>query len=94
MKGPWKEVAVGVLILAAASLLAYMAIRVGSIRVRGAVTYVSYFDDVAGLVENAPVSAAGIKIGSVDSLEFVEGRAKVTLRRSPDIPVRDNVSAI
>ena len=93
MKGPWKEVAVGVLILAAASLLAYMAIRVGTLRVRGAVTYVAYFDDVAGLVENAPISAAGIKIGSVDTLEFVDGRAKVTLRISPDIPVRDDATA-
>lgn len=93
MKGLWKEIAVGVLILAAAGLLGYMSIRVGSLRTPGARSFVAYFDDAAGLVQNAPVTAAGIKVGSVSGLAFENGRARVTLSLQPEIQVRDDASA-
>lgn len=98
MRGAWREIMVGVLILAAAGLLAYMSIRVGSLRTPGGRTYVAYFDDAVGLVENAPVTAAGIKVGAVDAMEFDrgpdgEGRAKITIRVQSDFDLYDDARA-
>lgn len=93
MRGIWREITVGVLILTAAGLLAFMSVRVGTLRVPGARTFTLYFNDAAGLVENAPVTAAGIKVGSVDKMEYDDHRAKITIRVSPAVDLRTDAHA-
>lgn len=43
------------------------------------------FDDVLGLEKKSPVQIAGIDVGAIDSVELVEGKAKVTLLIHPEI---------
>lgn len=54
---------------------------------------VAFFDDAAGLEKKARVKQAGVDIGTVQGLELVNGKARVTLRIWPDVRVRRDAQA-
>lgn len=83
------ELGVGVLVLVAAGLLAWMALQVGALRGFGKFVHVSArLDDAAGLTEGAEVKVAGVVIGRVEGLRVEDGRARVDLaiRQDAGIP--------
>ena len=75
------EIGVGVLVLGAVGLLAYMALQIGAIRGLGEdpVEVVAVMDDVVGLSEGAVVAVAGVPVGKVTSLTVDFDRARVGL---------------
>ncbi len=74
------ELGVGVLVLVAAGLLAWMALQVGAMQGLGRFVHATArLDDAAGLTEGAEVKVAGVAIGRVDSLRVEDGKAVLAL---------------
>jgi phospholipid/cholesterol/gamma-HCH transport system substrate-binding protein len=76
------ELKVGILILAGIAVIIYGSIVVTGWKPGQSDTYrvFVHMDTVAGLLVGSPVQTAGIKIGEVQTIELVEGRAQITLR--------------
>lgn len=78
------EVGVGLLLVAAAGVLAFLAVKVGALDSMGeAVRVEARFEDAAGLQPGSVVSIAGVSVGTVDALALDRGAAKATLRIDP-----------
>lgn len=76
------EIGVGVLVIVAGTILAWMAIRVGALRQPGdSVEIDVHMPDAAGLGPGALVSIAGVPVGRVESvgLDGVTARARVSM---------------
>ena len=87
-----RDAVVGLMIVGAVLLLGYMAVRVGAVGgYRNGREVTMLFDDATGLVELAPIAAAGVKIGAVTRIEFAEHGALVTGRVM--VPVFSDASA-
>ncbi len=87
MAGFSTEAKVGVFVMVALALLAFMTLRLGKIQFGEPKGYEVWglFDSATGLKKNAPVEMAGIQIGTVDKIELDKGRARITLRIHPDV---------
>ncbi|HJN78295.1 MAG TPA: MlaD family protein [Myxococcota bacterium] len=86
------EIGVGLLVIGAALLLGFMAIKVGAIGSLGErITVVAVFDDAAGLKQGAAVTVAGVEVGRVESLEVDFDTARVTLTVDPAAEIREDV---
>lgn len=87
MAGFSTEAKVGVFVMVALALLAYMTLRLGKFQFGEPKGYEVWgvFDTATGLKKNAPVEMAGIQIGTVDRIELDQGRARITLRIHPDV---------
>ena len=68
------EVAVGMFVLAALAVLAYMGFQIGAFRFdRGRYyQYTMVFKDVSGLSRKAPVKIAGVKVGWVEDVSLAD----------------------
>jgi len=82
------ETKVGMFVLAALGVLAYMGFHIGAFRFdRGLYNkYVMYFKDISGLSRKAEVKIAGVKVGWVENIELAPGdeaqaRANVMVHR-------------
>ena len=74
------QLGVGVLVLAAGGILAWMALEVGALRGPGDTVDVRVrMPDAAGLGEGAVVSIAGVQVGRVTGLGLVGGQAEATV---------------
>lgn len=74
------EIAVGLLVLGAAALLGWMALKVGSFRGFGEQIEVqARMADAAGLTVGAVVKIAGVDVGRVDRLWLDQGQARLAL---------------
>ena len=88
------ELLVGGLVLLAGLLFTWMAIQVGALKALGnSITVTARFDDAAGLVPDAAVKVAGVKIGAVRSLAVDFDEAVVTLVLDADAGIRSDVKA-
>lgn len=79
------EVVVGIFVLAALAVFAYMGFQIGAFRLnrRQYVSYLMTFKDVTGLSRKAMVKIAGVEVGRVEDLEFQgDGSAQVMVRVS------------
>lgn len=86
------EVGVGVLVLTALGLLAYMALQVGAIRGTGPTVEVdAIFPDAAGLSDGAVVAIAGVQVGRVSGLGIEFDRARAHLSIDASAQVRSDV---
>lgn len=89
-----RDASVGAMILAAVVLLGYMAARLGSVGgYRNGREIEMVFDDATGLVETAPVAAAGVKIGTVTAIDFADGGARVRARVRGDLALHADAAA-
>jgi len=82
------ELGVGVLVLGAFALLAFLALQVGAIRgFRDAVRVSASLPDAAGLAVGGVVSIAGVQVGRVEALtvEFDHARVDLELDRSAQV---------
>lgn len=74
------ELGVGVLVLGAALLLAWMALQVGALRGLGkSVQATVHMDDAAGLAEGGVIKVAGVDVGRISAMGIEEGQAVLTL---------------
>lgn len=78
-----RDALVGAMVLAAVLLVGFMVTRLGTLSHGEGVRVVMYFDDATGLIETAPVTVAGVKVGSVRAIEYSPRGAKTvaTIRR-------------
>ena len=88
------EVGVGLIVLLAAGMTGWLALRVGSFGMGDYNLYTADFSDAAGIKSGASVSVAGVDIGKVDELELESGRARLTLRVSPEIALHQDARAL
>jgi len=84
------ELGVGILVVAAGGLLAFLALQAGAIRRLGddSIAVTAVLPDVAGLSEGAAVSIAGVPIGRVDHLVVDFDSAKLEISLDADAGVR------
>ena len=84
----------GGLLLLAGLVFTWMSIQVGALKALGnTVTVKATFPDAAGLVPDAAVKVAGVKVGAVSSLVVDFDKAVVTMVLDADAEVRSDVRA-
>jgi phospholipid/cholesterol/gamma-HCH transport system substrate-binding protein len=81
------EAKVGIFVLVALLVLAYMSFRVGesTFGFKKGYTITATFDNVSGLEKDASIQVAGVDVGRVESITLRDGKAVVTLRIRPDV---------
>ncbi len=88
------EIRVGLLLLAALLVFAWLATQVGGMRGFGKTFTVEVvFDDAAGLVNDSAVKVAGVEVGSVQRLEVDFDHAVATLVLEQEAGLRRDVRA-
>ena len=89
------EAKVGLFVLAALIILAYMSFRVGQqgIGLKRGYVVEAVFDNVVGLNKDASVKIAGVEVGRVDSIKLKDGKAVVQLRISEEVKLEKDVRA-
>ncbi len=86
------EVGVGLLLVGAVGILAFMALQIGALRGFGDTLSVEVaFSDAAGLTEGAVVSVAGVQVGRVEALRVQDGGALATLSVDTGAGLRNDV---
>ena len=89
-----KEFLLGLFILSAAGLLAYMSITIGKVQFGDSLEVSARFDSAIGVVKDAPVMMAGIEIGHVQNLSVDKGRARLSLTLHPDVVIHQDARAV
>jgi phospholipid/cholesterol/gamma-HCH transport system substrate-binding protein len=89
-RNPRHELGVGLLVLAAAVLLGWMALKVGALRGLGSqVRLQTRVSDAGGLTEGAVVKIAGVDVGRVSGMRLEDRQAVLELevRQDAAVPV-------
>jgi phospholipid/cholesterol/gamma-HCH transport system substrate-binding protein len=83
------EFKVGILVVIVSGLIAVMSVKVaeGPGVFSGNKDVYFTVDDAGGLVKNSAVKMAGIKVGVIDDIELVDGKARVHISLDPDVPL-------
>lgn len=83
------EAKVGLLVLVGSVTLLWMTFAVGKYEFgeKKGYTVIAVFDSVAGLDAKASVRMAGVQIGTVEKVELVDSRARLTLRIKPEVRI-------
>lgn len=87
------EVKVGVLILVSLGILAAFVLVMGGINFERTYTQYVDFDDPGGLQTGAPVKIAGVKVGSVQDMEFRGGAIDAQTNRPVMVRAKLSVQA-
>jgi len=88
------EIRVGLLLLGAFAVAAFLAVRIGALSSLGdTVTVTVRFHDAAGLVPDSAIKVAGVEVGRVRGLEVDFDRAVATLVLRAEASVRNDVRA-
>lgn len=76
------ETKVGIFILVALGIFAYMAVYLGVFRIhlRNYKPYIIYFDDLSGLSKKADIKIAGVKVGWVDEIHLISDGIKARVK--------------
>jgi phospholipid/cholesterol/gamma-HCH transport system substrate-binding protein len=87
-----QEIGVGVLVLVAFGVLAFMSIKVGALRNVGQELEVQVFlSDAAGLSDGAAVRIAGVQVGQIQQMDVEHDQARITMAIAKSAGVRDDV---
>ncbi|MBW2558238.1 MAG: MCE family protein [Deltaproteobacteria bacterium] len=89
------EAKVGLFVLAALIILAYMSFRVGEYGFglkKGYLVNV-VFDNATGLSKDASVQIAGVEVGRVEEISLKDGKAMIVLRILPSVELEKDVAA-
>lgn len=83
------EFKVGVLVVVVSALIGGMSLKVaeGPGVLSGSKKQWFDVEDAGGLVKNSAVKMAGIKVGIIDEIELVDGKARVYLILDKDVPL-------
>lgn len=77
------ETKLGIFFLMVLVILGYLIIKLGSFSIffeKPGYRIKAYFQSIAGLEKKAPVRIAGVKVGYVEDIRLVEGRAEVIMK--------------
>lgn len=87
-----QEIGVGILVLVAFGLLAFMSIKVGALRNVGQELEVQVLlSDAAGLSDGAAVRIAGVQVGQIQQMDVEHDQARITMAIAKSAGVRDDV---
>ena len=87
-----QEIGVGVLVLVAFGVLAFMSIKVGALRNVGKELEVQVFlSDAAGLSNGAAIRIAGVQIGQIQQMNVEHDQARITMAIAKSADVREDV---
>lgn len=89
----WKEFALGLFILGAGLLLAYMSVTIGKVQFGDTLELETIFENASGVVKDAPVMMAGIEVGHVQSMQVENDKALIKLTLNPGIQIHADGSA-
>jgi phospholipid/cholesterol/gamma-HCH transport system substrate-binding protein len=95
MSTPKAELAVGLFALLVMAVLSFMTFRVGEfpfMKKKGYDVYAEFLN-TAGLDVKTKVRIAGVEAGTVDKIELVGGKARVTLRMKKDVTLYSDAKA-
>lgn len=96
-KNTWSpEIKVGIFVLLALLLLAYMSLRVGrfaTVGWREGVTHYARFTSVSGLAINGRVELAGVEVGRIKDITLTDHQAQVELILRPGLGLRQDARA-
>lgn len=96
-KTTWgSEVKVGIFVLAALLLLAYMSLRVGRFATLGwrpGMTLYARFASVSGLAPNGRVELAGVEVGRIKDISLKDHQAQVEMVLRPGLDLRQDAQA-
>jgi phospholipid/cholesterol/gamma-HCH transport system substrate-binding protein len=86
-----QEIGVGILVIVAAALLAFMSIKVGGIGAIGDQIEIQVnLGDAAGLTEGAAVRVAGVQVGQVDTMRVDHNQARLTVSLGSSAQIRED----
>lgn len=92
------EIKVGLLVLIAIAVLAFFVVKIegiGGFDDQNTYAVDVLFDNAAGLMVDDPVQVAGIQVGKVTDVALTpDGRARVTLRLSRGVQLRQDAQAV
>lgn len=87
-----QEIGVGVLVLVAFGVLAFMSIKVGALRNVGQELEVHVLlNDAAGLSDGAAVRIAGVQVGQIQQMNVEHDQARITMAIAKSAAVRQDV---
>jgi len=91
-----RDLIVGLFVVVGLGAIGYLSIQVGGVTYdgRGGLVLYATFDEIGGLKPRAPVSVAGVTVGSVQSIELDELlRARVKLEVDEGLELSTDTSA-
>ncbi len=87
----------GVFVILGIAAFTYMAVTIGGARLNGVPGYTlqARFTSISGLQRGAAVEAAGVRVGTVEAIDFDPERyeAVVTMRINEGVPVQEDAIA-
>lgn len=83
------EAKVGIFVILTVSAIAYLTIRMnrGTITLERAKHIYVVFSDASGVLTRTPVEFAGIRVGKVEGIELLNGKARVNMSLDPRVPL-------
>ena len=91
------EIVVGFFMMIGLAAISYIAIQLGDLQVLGQESYIltARFTSSSGLRSGAYIEAAGVRIGTIDAIEFdpEEYQAIVYMAINNDVPVHEDAVA-
>jgi phospholipid/cholesterol/gamma-HCH transport system substrate-binding protein len=93
---PFRDLVVGLFVLAGLAAIAYLSFSVGGLSISGSEGYVLYarFDAIGGLKPRAQVSIGGVRVGQVEAIDLAEDyRPRVRLRLERNLQLSEDTSA-
>lgn len=91
------EFFVGLFMLIGMAAVGYLAVGLGGLELFGSsdkYDLVAEFDNIAGLQNGASVEIAGVQIGAVVDIDFVDPQARVHMKIDKSIQIRDDDIAL
>jgi len=92
-KVKWGELKVGILIFIGILFMLYASFRGGGTSIfESKNDYTSYFEDLDGLAVGSPVWLAGVEVGNVDNVTFLEQQVELGKNIQIDMRVKGSVA--
>lgn len=82
------ELSVGLLAVSVIAILVLLSLKLGLLAPTDTVKVWAYFHDASGLIENADIMIAGVKVGKVGGLTIERRQAKVELLLRKSLQIR------
>jgi len=87
------EAKLGLFILLVFAIFAYLTIKIGRLNVGEDIRCKAIFDNAGGIVKDAAVMVAGVRVGTVKDLAVEHNKAVLTLALRSDAKLRKDVKA-
>src|ERR1043166_7324219 len=88
------EAKVGIFVFVTVAALVWLSVRINrhGFSLHESKTIYVLMDQASGILKRTPVEYAGIRVGYVESIELVNGRARITVKIDPRVPIYQDSS--